>query len=149
MHDTGAERHRDPLGVAGNAFDMHAQTQLDVRVLAGFRQQAVLQIRAVDHPIRRAVTESSRRAGRNRDDGTPGPRRHHGNGVGQHQLRGKNGFEPQFDEDARGIRRQLQAGADFEQPFRFFQNGDTKTACRERERGRQSADAGARNDNRA
>ena len=48
----------------------------------------------------------------------------------------------EIDQDAAGIGRELQAGADFLEPLGLLQDDDAKTFCGERQRGRQSPDPG-------
>ena len=49
----------------------------------------------------------------------------------------------EIDQRARGIGRELDAGAGLFQPLGLFQHDDAKTVARQRQRGGEPADAGA------
>lgn len=54
--------------------------------------------------------------------------------------------EPEIEQQARGIGRELNAGAGLLEPLGLLQNDDTETASRQRQCRSQTADAGAGND---
>ena len=54
--------------------------------------------------------------------------------------------EAEIDQEARGIGRELDAGAGFLEPLGLLQNDNAEAASRQRQRGGEPADAGAGND---
>ncbi len=59
-----------------------------------------------------------------------------------HRAPRKARLEPELDQDAAGIGRELNAGAGFFQLLGLLQHDDAKAFFGERQRGRQSSDAG-------
>ena len=108
--------------------------------------QRRLQVGAVHHPIGRAGAKARGLAERQAGDLAAVARAHDADGVGRHGARRKPRLQAEFDQDAAGIGRKLQAGAGFFQPLGLFQHDDAKALRRKRQRRRQSSDPGTSDD---
>ena len=101
-----------------------------------------LQIAAMDHPIRRAVALRGSLAERHAHDFASGLGVEHAQARRRDHVRPQPVFQPEIDQRARGVGRELDAGAGFLEPLGLLQHDDAKTVARERQRRGQPADAG-------
>ena len=138
--------HGQPLGVRGHVLELAAEPQVDVRMIVDLGLQGGLQIGAMHHPIGGAGAQAGGLAERQAGDFAACARAHDGDRVGRDGARGEPRLQAEFDQDAAGVGRKLQAGTGFLQPFGLFQNDDAKAASRERKRRGQSSDPGTSND---
>ena len=138
--------HGQSPGMRGHVLELAAEPQVDVRMVVDLGLQRALQIGAVHHPIGRAGTKAGGFAERQAGDLAARPRAHDVDGLGRHRTRRKSRLQAEVDQDSAGVRRKLQAGAGFLQPFGLLQNDDAKTFCGKRKRCRQSPDPGTSND---
>ena len=97
----------------------------------------------MDHPIRCAVTVRGRFRKRHPYDFVTGRRVQRAQGGRGNRVLPQPFFQPETDQDASGIGRDLDAGTGLFQVFGLLEYDDTKAAARQRQRRRQSADAGA------
>ena len=138
--------HGQPLGVRGDVLELAAKPQIDIGAAVDLGLQRILQIGAVHHPIGRAGLQRGGFAKGQAGDLAAGPRADDVDGLGRHRARRKPRPQPEVDQDAAGVRRQLQAGPGFLQPLGLLQDDDAKALCGERKRCRQSPDPGTSND---
>ena len=120
--------------------------QGDVGVGAHRLEQHRLQIAAMDHPIGRAVAFLGGGAERRAREHAGGLRVHHPQLLGSDDVALQWLAEPERDQDARGIGRELNAGADLFQALRLLEHGDAKSALGDRQGRGEPADARAGND---
>ena len=125
-----------------DVLELAAKTKLDIRSHFNLSQKCCLQIGAVHHPIGRAGAEGRGFAKRQAADLAAGACAHDVDGVRHHRAPGKARLEPEIDQDAAGIGRELQAGAGFFQLLGLLQHDDAEAFFGERQGGRQSPDAG-------
>ena len=128
--------------MGGDVLELATEPQLDIGIVIDVGLQRALQIGAMHHPIRRAGAKRGGFAKRHANDLTAASRAHQADGIGRDRAMRKPRLQPELDQHATGIGRQLQAGAGFLEAFGFFENDDAKTSCRKGERGRQSSDPG-------
>ena len=114
--DPGAEMEND-AGIGAHRLDQHG-----------------LQVAAMDHPIWGAVAPRRRRAERRAREHTGGARVDNPKLLGRDDVALQLLGEPERQQDARGIGRKLNAGADFLQSFGLIEDGDLKSASRDRQR---------------
>ena len=70
----------------------------------------------------------------------------HAQGCRRDDVRPQPLADAEIDQDARGIGRELDAGAGFLEPLGLFQHDDAKAVTRKRKRRRKPANAGAGDD---
>ena len=144
-----ARRHRDAVRMGGEILHAHAELERNVELLRDRGDERGLQIAAMDDPVWRAVALlPPRRAACARFRGRSAPAKH-AQRRGRDDMRPQPLAEPRSIRHARGIGRKLDAGAGFLKPLGLFQHDDAKAVARQRQRGRQSADAGAGDDDAA
>ena len=134
------------LGVLCHVLELTAEPQVDIGVIVDGGLQRGLQIGAMDHPVGSAGAEFGGLAERHPGDFAAGPRAQDVDGFRRDRAPRKRLFEPELDQDAAGVGRELDAGAGFLEPFGLFQHHDAKALCRKGQRRRQSPDPGAGND---
>jgi hypothetical protein len=83
----------------------------DVRVGLYCIEERRLQVAAMDDPVRRAVTPLRRFSKRRARQHASGARVHHAQLLRQHHMRLQSVMKTKRDQDARGVRRELDAGA--------------------------------------
>jgi len=146
----GAADHRQSLGVGGEVLELAAEPQFDIVMFPDFGLQRRLQIDAMHHPIGRAGGSRGGFAERQPNHSfAAAARAHQADGFRGDGAPGEGVPHVEIDQDAAGIGRELQPGADFLEPFGLLQDDDAKTFCRERQRGRQSPDPGTSDEDRA
>ena len=138
--------HGQPLGVRRHVLELAAEPQLDIRTIVDLGLQGGLQIGAMHHPIGRAGAKAGGLAERQAGDFAARARAHDVDGLGRDGAGGEPRLQAEFDQDAAGVGRKLQAGAGFLQPFGLFQDDDAKAPGCERKRRGQSPDPGTSND---
>ena len=128
----------------------HALAELDrnVELPGEGGRECRLQIATMDDPKRRAIAMFGV-AKRHTHDFASGRGTEYAQRRRCDRERAQPILKPEINQNARGIGRELEAGAGFLEPLGLFQYDDAKTVARERERGGQSADAGAGNDDHA
>ena len=102
-----------------------------------------LQVAAMDDPVGRAVTRRGRLPEWHAHDFAAALGVENAQRRGLDHLRPQSLFQPEIDQRARCVRRELNAGAGFLKPLGLFQHDDAKTAARQRQSRGQPADAGA------
>jgi hypothetical protein len=122
--------HGQPLGVGGDVLELAAEPQLDVGIVVDLGLQRRLQIGAMHHPIGRAGAKGGGLAERQAGDLAAAARAHDADGLGRHGARRKPRLQAEFDQDAAGVGRKLQAGAGFLEPLGLLQNDDAKALSR-------------------
>ncbi len=101
------------------------------------------------YPIGGAGTGARGLAKRQPDDFAAASRAHDADGFGGYGARGQSRLQPEINQHAAGIGRELQSSASLFKPFGLFKDNDTKPAGCQRQRCRQSSDPGAHDKNRA
>ena len=138
--------HRQSLGVRGDVLELAAEPQFDVRIVVDLGLQRCLQIGAMHHPIGGAGAEARGLAERQAGDLAAVARAHDVDGVGYHRGAGEPRLQAEFDQDAAGVGRELQAGAGLFQPFGLFHHDDAKAVGGQRQCRGQSSDPGTSDD---
>jgi len=134
------------MGMRGEIFHTHAELERNVALLCHRGRERRLQVAAMDHPVRRAVA-LRRRAERDADDFAAGPADQHAQCRRRGDVPPQSLAETEIDQGARGVGRELDAGAGFFKPLRLLQDDDAETAARQRQRGGEPANTGAGDDN--
>ncbi len=130
------------LGMGDHVFELPTQPQLDIGIVIDMGLQRPLQVGAMHDPIGRAGAKRGGLAKRQTNDFTAASRAHQADGVGRDSAMPKPRLQPELDQHATGIGRELQAGASFLEAFGFFEKDDAKAPARKREGGGQSSDPG-------
>ncbi len=128
---------------------MDAEFHLNGRVVDAGSDEGCLQIGAMEDEIGRAIAGGEMRAQRKCREFSAGARRKDADGVGINGRLAERIAEAEIDEDARRVRRQLDAGPDLAQCLRPFEHGDIDAGAGECQSGGQSADARSDDDDMA
>ena len=128
--------------MSDEVFDARAKLQRDFQASRHRGQERRLQIATMDHPIRRAVTLFGV-AERQPDNLASVCRAHHPQRQGCDRDRPQAVAQPEVDQGARRVRRELNSGAGFLKPLGLLQDADSETVARQRQRRGQSADTGS------
>ena len=139
-------RDGDAVAVHGEILDPGAEVERDVGWARNRVEQHRLQVAAMDHPIGRAVALLDGGAERRAGEHAGGGRVHHAQLLRRDHAGLELLAEPERDQDARGIGRELDAGADLLQPLRLLEQRDAEAALRDRQGGGQPADPRAGDD---
>jgi len=123
-----------------------ATPQADIEVFGDGGGERRLQIAAMDRPIGRAVALFGSSAERHAHDFAAAFGAEHAQALGRDDMGPQPLAEPELDQRARGIGRQLDAGAGLVKPLGLLQHQHAETAARDRQRRGQSGNAGASND---
>jgi hypothetical protein len=140
-----AQRRAHAVGMQDEILDPRAEPKRDIGVRAHRVDQRRLQVAAMDRPVRRAVA---------RFDGLPerdvckvaAAHGHDRDRVGRDGEISQPVLQPEREQHARGVGRELDAGPDIGEGFGLLQERDAEARLRERQRRGQSADAGACDD---
>ena len=127
-------------------YEKYAELQHDIRVGEHRVAQHRLQVGAVNDPVGRAIAECDLASELHARDFTAGARAADRQQLRRNEMRLQLFGKAEFDQQPRNIGRKLQASAGLRQFRRMFADDDTKSLARQRERRRQSADAGACDD---
>ena len=144
-----ALHHGQPLRMGGGILELATKSQLDIGMVIDMGLQRGLQIGPVHHPIGSAGAQRGGFAERQPGDFAAASRTHDADGVRRDGAAGQSRFEPETDQHAACIGRQLQSGAGFLEALGALQNDDAKALSRQRQRRRQSSDSGAGDQDRA
>ena len=112
---------------------------------AGLEQHAV-KIRPVDDGIGIAKALAKRRIHRNVRDLHSRQPVHHNEAIDIDRFRACGGTDAEVVQGVKGVRSDLNSGADFAVMIRLFEDGHVAALLRKSERGRQPTDAAASND---
>ena len=140
-----AALHGHAIAVRDEVFEFGAEQEPDVD--GGLRRggQRRLQVAAMDGPVRCAVTAFAI-GQRNTHDLAAGAAVHHAHGMRRDHRGCQQVAQAEVDEDAGGVGRQLDAGADLFKAGGLFEHGDAQAVARQRQRSGQPSDAGAGHD---
>jgi hypothetical protein len=141
MSACGGNRHA--VAVELEVVNPRAETQRDGGIGADRFEQRRLQVAAVDHPIGGAAALRGAGGERRARQHARSPRAHHPQLLRRDRAALKSLAQPERDQHARGIGRELNAGADLREVLRLLEHRDRKSALRDRQRRGQSADARA------
>jgi hypothetical protein len=141
-----ARLHGDAVAMRDEILDLGAELKRDVLRGARGRRQHGLQIAAMNGPIGRAVKAFGLVAKRDADDLAARAARHHPHRVRAHDRRPQSFAETEADQDTRGVRRQLYAGAGFLKTRRLLDNGHAQAGAGQRQRRCQTRNACAGDD---
>jgi hypothetical protein len=114
-------------------LDPGAEMESDSRTGVHGLDQHGLQVAAMDDPVRGAVAPLGRRAERRAREHPRRARIDNAKLLGSDDMPLQLLGQAQRQQDARGIGRELNAGADFLQSLRLIEDGDLKSASRDRQ----------------
>jgi len=114
-------------------LDPGAEMETDSRTGVHGLDQHALQVAAMDDPVRGAVAPLGRRAERRAREHTRRARIDNSKLLGSNDMPLQLLTQAQRQQDARGIGRELNAGADFLKSLRLIEDGDLKSASRDRQ----------------
>ena len=127
-------------------LDADAKLERDVAFVKDGINQRRLQIAAMDRPVGRAETAFHFIAKRDAHDLARGAARHHPDGLRRDRNRCKPLAQPESNQNAASIRRELDAGSGLFKLFGLLVDGHADAGARKRERCRQSGNAGSGDD---
>ena len=138
-----AGRDADTVGILADQRYVRSGLDGDGRIGLGRLDEDRLQVGPVQQTVGRAMT-LRRQCQRQRDDGPPALHAAHLDGGRPRRDGIQRRAEPEIVEDAAGIRRDLQPGADFREGAAALEDGDLEARAREQQRRRQPGDAASR-----
>ncbi len=130
-----ARGNRDPGLIQREILDPGAEMENDSGMGAHGLDQHGLQVAAMDDPVRGAVAPLGRRAKRRAREHTRRARVDNPKLLGSDDMPLQLLGQAERQQDARGIGRELNPGADFLQSLRLIEDGDFKSPSRERQCG--------------
>ncbi len=128
--------------MGGEILHAHAELERNIELLRNRGGERGLQIAAMDDPVRRAIA-LRRLAERDAHDFASAPPDEHAQGCRRDHMRPQPLADAEIDQDARGVGRELDAGAGFRKPLGLFQHDDAEAIARKCKRRRKPANAGA------
>jgi hypothetical protein len=132
-----------------DALDAGRGLQLDAGLRLHALEQGQVDVGAMDHRVRVAEALQEGGAGRDLADEALVHGVHHHHALGVHGAAARALADAERVEGGEGVRCQLDAGADLAELRRLLEDPDGEAASRQGQRGRQAADAGAGDDDRA
>ncbi len=139
----GREGHARGFGTVGHLLDASSHHQADRRLRAHRIEKNALQVGPVRHPIGCAVTLAHEGPERDGADFAAGGDGANGDAIGLAGDAPERIAKTEVEEDAARIRRELETGAPFGKAGSALDEGHPVALAGERQRGRQSADAGS------
>ena len=143
---TALAEHADASAMGREILDAHAELERDVAFVTDGVNERQLQIAAMDRPVGRTETPLYFLAQWNAHDFARGSARHHPDRLRCYRNRCEPLAQPQRDQDAASVRRELNAGSGLFKFSGLFVDGHANAGARKRQRGRQSGDAGSGDD---
>ena len=138
-----ARRDADAVIERRKILHPHAELDADTEIFADRGSECGLQIGAMNRPIGGAIAGGRGVAERHVQNFTAIPGIENAQTFRHDDVPLQSFADAEIDKDARGVGRELDAGAGFLEPLRLLQHRNVKAVAGERERGSQSGDAGA------
>ena len=135
--------------VVGDLGRVEPHRQCDQRLGAYRLQQCAVQILAVSHPIRRPVPHGDPATERQAGQLLAGAPVAHAQRLGYADVRAQRIGDTELAQDARAIGANLNAGAVLVKPGAPFEHVRADAMTRQRQRGREAADAAAGDEHRS